>query len=61
MRKQRLAKIIYTVIISYIMVLSVGYALFSDSLTIKGVASTVKARSITLQLETFEGVFVTVK
>ena len=48
MRKQRLAKIIYAVIISYIMVLSVGYALFSDSLTIKGVASTVDYYSATM-------------
>lgn len=48
MKKQRLAKIIYAVIISYIMVLSVGYALFSDSLTIKGVASTVDYYSATM-------------
>ena len=49
MKKQRLAKIIYAVIISYIMVLSVGYALFSDSLTIKGVASTVDYYSATME------------
>lgn len=48
MRKQRLAKIIYTIIISYIMVLSVGYALFNDSLTINGVASTVDYYSATM-------------
>ena len=48
MKKQRLAKIIYAVIISYIMVLSVGYAFFSDSLTIKGVASTVDYYSATM-------------
>lgn len=41
MRKRKLTKIIYISIICYIMVLSVGYALYNDSLTINGVASTV--------------------
>lgn len=41
MRKRKLIKIIHISIICYIMILSVGYALFNDSLTIKGVASTV--------------------
>lgn len=48
MRKYKIAKIIYTVIISYIMVLSVGYALYNDSLTIKGVASTLDYYSATM-------------
>lgn len=48
MKKRKIGKIIHIVIISYIMVLSVGYALFSDSLTIKGVASTVDYYSATM-------------
>lgn len=42
MKKYKITKIIYAVIISYIMVLSVGYALFNEALTINGVASTVE-------------------
>ena len=42
MKKYKITKIIYSIIISYIMVLSVGYALFNEALTINGVASTVE-------------------